>query len=285
MKKGLILEGGAMRGMFTAGVMDVLMENGIEFDGAVGVSAGAAFGCNYKSKQIGRVIRYNTRFIRDRRYCGWRVLLKTGNMYSTEFCYDEVPRVHDIFDYDTYEKNPMEFYVVCTDIETGEAVYHKYEGRSDHGFDWIRASASMPLVSQIVEIDGQKLLDGGIADSIPVEFFESIGYSRNIAVLTRPAEYRKSKNSMMPVIRMKYRKYPRLVEAMERRHTMYNDTLARIEAKEKAGELLVIRPAEELPVSRVEKDPEKLRAAYEIGRSTAAARMTAVREYLSRDNG
>ncbi len=270
-----------MRGMFTAGVMDVLMENGIEFDGAVGVSAGAAFGVNYKSKQIGRVIRYNTKFVGDKRYCGFRVLLKTGNIYSTDFCYGEVPLKHDVFDFATYRKNPMEFYVVATDVETGEAVYHKYEGREDHGFDWIRASASMPLVSQIVEIDGQKLLDGGIADSIPVKFFESIGYDRNIAVLTQPKGYVKSKNSMLPLIKVKYRKFPKLVEAMANRHTMYNETVAYIEERERAGSLLVIRPERELPVSRVEKEPDNLRAAYEIGRQTAWKQMEQIQGYLS----
>ncbi|MBR6709060.1 MAG: patatin family protein [Clostridia bacterium] len=281
MKKGLILEGGAMRGMFTAGVMDVLMENGIVFDGAVGVSAGAAFGVNYKSGQIGRVLRYNTRFVRDKRYCGMRVLLKTGNIYSTEFCYNEVPLKHDPFDFDAYARNPMEFYLVCTDVETGEAVYHRYAGREDHCFDWIRASASMPLVSQIVEIDGRKLLDGGIADSIPVRFFEQIGYNRNIAVLTRPRGYQKSKNSTMPLVRLKYRRYPKFVEAIANRHNMYNETLAYIEQREQAGELFVIRPAQELPVSRVEKDPEKLREAYEIGRKTATVQMAQITEYLS----
>ena len=280
-KKGLILEGGAMRGMFTAGVMDVLMEHGILFDGAIGVSAGAAFGVNYKSKQIGRVIRYNTRFVRDKRYCGWRVLLKTGNIYSTEFCYNEVPLKHDPFDFDTYEKDPMEFYVVATDVETGEAVYHKYEGQKDHGFDWIRASASMPLVSQIVEIDGQKLLDGGIADSIPVKHFERTGYEKNIVVLTRPRGYLKKKNSAMPIIKLKYKKYPKLVEAIEDRHEHYNATIAYIEAKEKAGELLVIRPAFDLPVSRVEKDPEKLKEAYKTGRETAISRLGQIIEYLA----
>ena len=172
-----------MRGMFTAGVMDVLMEAGIVFDGAVGVSAGAAFGCNYKSGQIGRVLRYNTRFVRDKRYCGWRVLLRTGDMFSADFCYGEVPRYLDPFDFDAYGKNPMEFYLVCTDMETGEAVYHKYEGWEDAGFDWIRASASMPLVSRPVEIGGRKLLDGGIADSIPVKFFEGLG--RKVSPLHR----------------------------------------------------------------------------------------------------
>ena len=179
-----------MRGMFTAGVIDVLMENGIEFDGGIGVSAGAAFGCNYKSKQIGRVLRYNTRFCRHRDYCGLGVLLKTGDVYSKDFCYNEVPLKHDPFDFDTYESNPMEFYVVCSDLESGEAVYHRYEGRHDGVFEWIRASCSMPLVSKIVEINGSKLLDGAICDDIPVKFFESIGYERNVAVLTQPREYR-----------------------------------------------------------------------------------------------
>ena len=270
-----------MRGMFTAGVIDVLMENGIVFDGAIGVSAGAAFGVNYKSGQIGRVIRYNMRFAPDKRYCGWRVLLKTGNVYSTDFCYNEVPLKYDVFDFDAYEQAPMEFYVVCTDIETGKAVYHKYEGRNDHGFDWIRASASMPLVSQIVEIDGQKLLDGGIADSIPVKYFEELGYNRSIAVLTRPREYRKKENRALPLIKLKYRKYPKLIEAMANRHTLYNETVEHIEAKEKAGELFVLRPDTELPVSRIEKDPENLKAAYEIGRKTATEQLEKIREYLN----
>ena len=148
-----------MRGMFTAGVIDVMMENEIEYDGAIGVSAGAAFGCNYKSKQIGRVLRYNTKYCNDRRFSGFHSLITTGNIFNTDFAYGEVPLKYDIFDFETFKNNPMEFYVVCTDIETGKAVYHKYEGIEDHSFDWIRASASMPLVSQIVEIDDLKLLD------------------------------------------------------------------------------------------------------------------------------
>lgn len=269
-----------MRGMFTAGVMDVMMENGIEFDGAVGVSAGAAFGCNYKSRQIGRVIRYNTRFCNDKRYCGLRVLMKTGNIYSTEFCYNEVPTKYDVFDFETYRSNPMDFYVVCTDIVTGEPVYRKYEGMEDDGFDWIRASASMPVVSQIVEIDGLKLLDGGIADSVPVRFFEKEGYDRSVVVLTRPAGYVKKKNSMMPLIRRMYRAYPKLIEAMENRHTVYNETLEYIAEKEKKGELLVIRPDSSLPVGRVEKNPDKLQEAYQIGRKAAEKRLDEIRQYL-----
>lgn len=280
MKKGLIMEGGAMRGMFTAGVIDVMMENAIEFDGAIGVSAGAAFGCNYKSKQIGRVIRYNTRFCQDKRYGGFRVLLKEGNFYSRQFCYEEVPLKYDIFDYDTYESNPMAFYIVCTDVDTGRAEYHKYESRHDHGLEWIRASASMPLVSQMVEIDGRQYLDGALADSIPVQYFESIGYDRNIVILTQPRGFRKEPDRLLPVMKLYYRKFPKLVEAIVTRHERYNAALDHITQREAAGELLVIRPLEKLPIGRTEKDPDKLRQVYEIGRRTAEARIEEIQKYL-----
>ena len=281
MKKGLILEGGAMRGMFTAGVTDVMQEEGIEFDGAVGVSAGAAFGCNYKSRQIGRAIRYNKRFCNDRRYSGLRSLLTTGNLFNTDFAYREVPLNLDAFDFDTYTANPMEFYLVCTDVETGKPIYHRYDGYHDHGFDWIRASASMPMVSRTVEIDGQKLLDGGISDAIPLRFFENLGYNRNVVILTQPAGYRKEQTSAMPIIRLMYRKFPALVHAMEIRHEMYNSTLEYIARQEAAGNILVIRPAEPLPVSRVEKNPERLQAAYNIGRATATAQLESIHQFLS----
>ena len=270
-----------MRGMFTAGVLDVMMENGIEYDGIIGVSAGAAFGCNYKSRQMGRAIRYNMKFCRDKRFSGIRSLMKTGNIFNTEFAYGEVPLKYDVFDFDTYESNPMDFYVVCTDIETGQPVYHNYGGRDDHCFDWIRASASMPLVSQIVEIDGRKLLDGGIADSIPVKYFESIGYDRNVAVLTQPANYRKQKNRLMPLIRQTYRKYPKLVETMDSRHLVYNETLAYMEAQEKQGKLFVIRPKEKLRIGRVEKNPDKLKEIYDLGRETAASQIAEMKEFLN----
>ncbi len=280
MKKGLILEGGAMRGMFTAGVTDVFMENKLVFDGAVGVSAGAAFGCNYKSGQIGRTIRYNTRFCRDKRYCSLRSLVKTGDLYNADFCYGEVPLKLDIFDFEAFYKNPMEFYVVCTDVETGKPVYHQYTGREGHGFDWIRASASLPLAAKIVEIDGQKLLDGGISDSIPVQFFESIGYDKNVAVLTQPKEYRKEKNKLLPLIRRIYRQYPQFADTMARRHIMYNNELDYVAKEEAAGRLFVIRPDASLPVSRIEKDADKLRLAYNIGRKAAADALPALLHYL-----
>jgi len=281
MKKGLIMEGGAMRGMFTAGVIDVMMEKAIEFDGAIGVSAGAAFGCNYKSKQIGRVIRYNTRFSRDKRYGGFRVLLKEGNFYSKQFCYEEVPLKYDLFDYDTYERNPMEFYVVATDVDTGKAEYHVLADRHDHGFEWIRASASMPLVSRMVEIDGRRYLDGALADSIPVQYFESIGYDRNVVILTQPEGFRKKPDTLLPLMKLYYKKFPKLVEAIVTRHQQYNAALDYIACREAAGELLVIRPPEKLPIGRTEKDPDKLRRVYEIGRRTAEDRIGEIQNFLN----
>ena len=281
MKKGLILEGGAMRGMFTAGVIDVMMENGIDFDGVIGVSAGAAFGCNYKSKQVGRVIRYNMKYCADRRYSGIGSLIKTGNIFSTDFAYGEVPLKFDVFDFETYQSNPMDFYVVCTDIETGKAVYHNYGGKDDHCFDWIRASASMPIVSQIVDIDGRKLLDGGIVDSIPVKYFEELGYRKNVVVLTQPENYQKKKNRLMPLIRLKYRRYPKLVETMANRHLVYNAALDYIKDRERQGALFVIRPKEKLKIGKVEKNPDKLKEVYDIGRETAAAQIQAIKDFLN----
>lgn len=282
MKKGLILEGGAMRGMFTAGVLDVMMENGIEFDGAIGVSAGACFGCNYKSKQPGRAIRYNTRFCDDKRYSGIGCLIRTGDIFSKDFAYGEVPVKYDPFDFETYKKNPMDFYVVCIDVETGEPVYHKYEGWEDHGFDWIRASASMPTVSRIVEIDGQKLLDGGVYTSIPVKQFEDMGYDRNVAILTQPEGFVKKKNPLLPVMRIEYCKYPKFVEAIATRQIRYNEETAYVKKREDEGELFVIRPAEKLDIKKVEKDPAKLKEVYEIGRAAVTPRIQEMKEYLAR---
>lgn len=280
-KKGLILEGGAMRCMFTCGVIDVMMEHGVIFDGAIGVSAGAGIGVNYKSHQIGRGIRYNKRFCGDKRYGGIYSFLKTGNLFSAEFCFKEVPLKHDLFDYETYINDPMEFYITCTDIETGKPVYWKFEDQGvETGLDWIRAGSAMPVVSQIVEIDGKKLLDGGVADSIPLKYFESLGYNKNIVILTQPQGYRKYPNNLMPLIKRKYKQYPKLIETMANRHNMYNETLEYIAHKEQLNEVLVIRPKEKLPVGRVEKDPNVLQKVYEIGRKVGLEEIEKIKNFL-----
>ncbi|MBE7010644.1 MAG: patatin family protein [Ruminococcaceae bacterium] len=280
MKKGLILEGGAMRGMFTAGVTDVMMEHGIEFDGLIGVSAGAVFGCNYKSKQPGRTIRYNKKYCKNPKYCSLRSLIFTGDLYGADFCYHEIPTKLDVFDEETFCKNPMEFYVTCTDVVTGQAVYHKCERSDNKDLLWFRASASMPLVSRIVEAEGYQLLDGGIADSVPLRHFESLGYDKNVVILTQPKEYVKQKNRLLPVMKIVLRKYPALVEAMARRHEVYNETLAYIKEQEAAGKVFVIRPEEKLPIGHIERDPEMLQKVYELGRTVGEKQIGAIEDFL-----
>ncbi len=284
MKTGLIMEGGAMRGLFTAGITDVLMEHNITFDGAVGVSAGAAFGCNYKSMQIGRALRYNKTYCRDKRYCSLHSLLTTGNLYGADFCYREIPEKLDIFDYDTFCKNPMEFYVVCTDVLTGKAVYKKLENEGQSLVcEWIRASASLPLVSRIVEIDGLKLSDGGTADSVPIRFFESLGYTKNVVILTREKGYCKKASKMTnTIMKLCLPKYPKLAEAIKNRTEMYNETLRYISQKEEKGEVFVFRPSEALPIERIEKNPDKLQEAYDIGRALATEKLSELKEFLAK---
>lgn len=242
MKKGLVMEGGAMRGMFTAGVIDVMMEHQITFDGAMGVSAGAVFGCNYKSNQPGRVIRYNVAYCNKPQYAGLRTFLKTGDMFGEQFCYHDIPEHLDPFDYETYRKNPMDFYVVVTDAKTGKALYKKVDRCDKKEMEWMRASASMPIVSKPVCVDGYELLDGGVADSIPVQKMQELGFDKTVVVLTQPRDYVKKKNQLMPLAKVSLRRYPAMIDAMEHRHEHYNEELEYIRGKEERGELFVIRP-------------------------------------------
>lgn len=278
---GLVLEGGGMRGLFTAGAIDVMMEAGLSYSALVGVSAGACFGCNYKSNQPGRVLRYNLAYCKDPRYCSLRSLIKTGNLFGTDFCYYEIPDKLDLFDVETFEKNPMAFYLVCTDMETGKPVYHQCTSTRNPGeMEWIRASSSLPFVAKPVELDGRKYMDGGVSDSIPVRFAESLGYAQNVVVLTQPEGYVKEPSSMMTLIRIQFRKYPNFVQAMKRRHEMYNETISYIRAQEQAGNVLVIRPPEALPVGRVEHDPEKLKLAYQMGREATMKVLDSLKAFV-----
>ncbi len=281
-KTGLIMEGGAMRGLFTSGVIDVMMENGITFDGAIGVSAGATFGCNFKSKQIGRAVRYCAAYCSDDRFASVSSLIRTGDIYGVDFCYRELPEELDPFDFETFTKDPMEFYVVATDIETGKAVYHKCFDAGKNDMQWIRASASMPLVSRTVEIGSRKLLDGGMSDSIPVAGFEKLGFNRNVAILTQPLGYIKHKNEYMIPIKIKYRNYPNLIDAIANRHKKYNAQTTYIRKKELEGGLFVIRPPRALDIGSVERNASEIMRVYEIGRRTMTERIDELKKYLGK---
>ena len=280
MKTGLVLEGGGMRGLFTAGLMDVMMEHDIRFDGIVGVSAGASFGCNYKSHQIGRVLRYNVRFKDDPRYMGLRSLLRTGDLVAAEFSYHTLPKELDVFDFDAYNNDPTEFHVVCTDVETGEPVYHRLDFMDDKGLEWIRASASMPLVSKPVNIDGRLLLDGGISDSIPLRYFQEQGFERNLVILTQPKGFFKKKTKLMPLFHLFSSRYPAIVQAMSRRHLMYNEELAYLEEQERLGNILLIYPQDTLPIGRTEQDEEKMRRIYAMGRAKAEDMLPEIQAFV-----
>lgn len=273
------MEGGAMRGLFTSGILDVMMETGIEPDGLIGVSAGAAFGCNYKSRQPGRAIRYNKRYARDKRYCSWQSWLKTGDLFNAEFGYHVIPKKYDLFDDKAFEQNPMEFYAVCTDVETGLPVYKKLEESTHLTYDWIRASASMPLASKVVELEGMKVLDGGVADSIPLQYFESIGYDRNVVILTQPEGYVKEHNRLMPLMRIALKKYPKMIEALDQRHIMYNRQLDYVRQAELEGRCIVIRPDDKLPIGHISHDPEQMQRVYEQGRDMGFRNIERLKEF------
>ena len=249
MKTALIMEGGAMRGMFTCGVMDVLMENGIAFDGAAGISAGAVFGCNFKSGQIGRPVRYNKKYCRNPRYCSIRSWLKTGDLYGADFCYRELPDALDPFDRNAFARNPMDFYVGATDVDTGKC------------------------------IDGHSYLDGGIADAVPYEYMEQLGYNRNVIVLTQPKGYRKKPETSF-VMKLFLRRFPKICEAMEHRHEMYNRQMDELDRMEAGKSALIIRPPEDLRIGHTEKNPAELERVYQVGRQEAEKRLTEIRQWL-----
>ncbi|MGN1408745.1 MAG: patatin family protein [Eubacteriales bacterium] len=284
MKTGLILEGGSMRGMFTAGILDVFMENKIDFDGAIGVSAGAVFGCNYKSHQIGRALRYNKKYCRDKRYVSFSSLIFTGDIFNAKFDYDEIPNRLDPFDSAEFKASPIEFYVVATDVDTGRAIYRKCENGGEDDIQWMRASASMPGLSNVVyrEVNGKTvgLSDGGTADSIPLKYFESIGYDRNVVILTQPDGFRKEENKFMPYLKLRLRKYPALLHALSVRHVMYNETIDYIKQREAEGSVLVIRPPEPLNIKPIVHDPNELERVYQIGRREGEKNLEKVKIWL-----
>lgn len=281
-KLGLVLEGGAMRGLYTAGVLDAFLESGIHVDGVIGVSAGTVHGVSYLSGQHGRSIRYYEKYRCDKRFMGLYPLLTTGDIVDKKFCYHDIPWELDPFDDDAFQASGVPFYVTCTNVETGKAEYILCESlRPEKNMEFLRAGASMPLVSHIVEVEGRKLLDGGVADSIPLGAFRRMGYRKNIVVLTRAAGYRKKPAAMLP-FQLMYHNYPRFVEAMAHRHEVYNAELAAVEQGVADGDVFVLRPSVDLEVSRTEHSIKKLRDLYELGRADTLSRMGELRRFCAK---
>ncbi|MGN0396051.1 MAG: patatin family protein [Coprococcus sp.] len=280
-KKGLVLEGGGIRGIYTAGVLDVFMENNITVDGVIGVSAGAIHGATYVANQPGRNIRYNLKYRNDKHYMSLYSLITTGDICGKDFCYRELPDELDPFDYEAFRNSPMRMYVGCSNLETGEAEYLECKDlKKPEDMDKLRASASLPLVSHIVEVDGKKLLDGGVSDSIPIFAFRRMGYRKDIVVLTRPEGYVKGEDKMLKLEAIKYKEYPEFVRRMYMRHRYYNKTIEKLAELEKSGEVLIIKPSIDMHISRLEKNLDKIQAMYELGVSDAQDKLQEVVEFL-----
>lgn len=276
---GLILEGGGMRGIYTAGVLDFFMDQGLVFSDLYGVSAGACHLCSYLSGQRGRAFRIGVDYLRDRRYCGAYSLLTTGDLFGAKMCYDLIPNELDPYDYEKADRYPGRAFAVVTNCETGQAEYLPLEDlRRD--IQAVRASSSMPLVSRMVRIGGAAYLDGGIADSIPLAASLERGQAKHVVVLTQAPGYEKKPNSLMPLMRARYRKYPRLLKTIEDRHQVYNESLSLVRTEQMAGRAFVLQPARTPEITRVEKDREKLRALYDQGYADAEARREELMAFL-----
>lgn len=280
MKVGLVLEGGAMRGMFTAGVLDVFLDEQIHIDGIVSVSAGALFGVNFPSKQKGRVLRYNKKYLNDKRYMGWHSLFTTGNIVNKDFAFYQLPFELDVFDQEAFARSGIDFYTVLTNVESGEAEYVKIHDAFEQ-METLRATSAMPFVSKMVEIDGKKYLDGGIADSIPLRFCQQLGYDKIIVVLTRPLDYRKTPTNSL-IFKAFYRRYPKLVERLSNRYADYNRAVEDVIRLDEQGEIFVIRPSVTLPIRRIEKDVAKVQAMYDLGVRDGQDILPALKAYLAK---
>lgn len=276
-KVALVLEGGAMRGLYTAGVLDVFMENDIKVDTIFGVSAGALFGINYKSNQIGRALRYNLKYAHDKRYMGMYSLITTGDVMNRDFCFNKLVYELDPFDIETYNNSKVEFYAVVTNVESGKAEYIEIkDGGKD--LEYLRASGSMPFVSNLVEINGNKYLDGAVSDPIPFKKALDTGYEKIIVIQTRPSDYTKTK-SWLP-FGLVYKKYPEFVKTAQNAYINYNKTLNLIRKYENDGKIIVLRPSEKIKMRRVEKNLNKLQAIYDVGVKDCNNNLSGIKEYI-----
>ncbi len=269
---GLVLEGGGMRGIYTAGVLDVFMEHGITFDGVLGVSAGAVHGCSYLSGQKGRNIRYYKKYCRDWRFMSFWSLLLTGDMVGERFCYHDLPEKLEPYDFEAFAKSGTAFYIGCSNLDTGRAEYLRMTDMKGQ-VDLLRASASLPFVSRIVKYGGMRLMDGACTDSIPVmAMHKKLGYRKLVVVQTRHRGYVK-KSEFNPWSKIIYRRYPRFIHALAHRHLAYNREVELIEKLEKERKIFVIRPEEELKIRRMKATPKELQAVYDIGQHDARGRL------------
>lgn len=280
-KIGLILEGGGMRGIYTAGVLDFFIDKNIEVDLVVGVSAGGCHAASYLSKQYKRAYHTNVDYVNDKEYLSFRNLIKTGSIFGMDLMFNKIPNELYLYDHDAFSKSKSKFTVVTTNCETGQAEYFTLTDMK-RDIMYLQASCSIPMFANIVEIDGYKLVDGGVADSIPIEYAIKEGCKKNIVILTRDKTYRKNKVKFSSLIRRKYKKYPNLVKSIENRHLNYNKSLDLVKELEDKGDALVIRPKSPVKVSQIEKDVDKLTKLYNDGYNDAKESYEKIMEFINK---
>ena len=286
MSVGLVLEGGGTRGAYTAGVLDVFMEENIEFKSVYGISAGACNALSFISKQPGRNYDIFYQYIEDERYLSVTSLRKTRSIFGFDFIFGELWRDLLPFDYQTFYESPVKFYAGATDLDTGEAVFFSKDEDMRESFDAVRASSSLPMVAPVVHFKGYHLLDGGLACPIPIEKSIEDGNELNVIVLTRDISYQKSPRSGFPrsAIRVVYRDYPKLTDVMQVRSGVYNAQTAFCRMLEKTKKAVVIRPSSPVLVGAYEKDKEKLAALYRMGAEDARGKVEEIKAFLSKQN-
>ncbi|KKI93906.1 hypothetical protein WQ54_02360 [Bacillus sp. SA1-12] len=277
---GLVLEGGGMRGIYTAGVLEYFMDKGLYFPYVIGVSAGACFGASYLSRQKGRNRKVNIDYVTHPNYLSLQNFIKHRQLFGMDFLFDEIPNKIVPFDFASFYKGPEEFVVTTTDCHSG---LPQYFSKADYGKDLltiIRASSSLPFIAPIVEYGGKFLLDGGIADSIPIKKAESDGNKKNVVILTKEGSYIKKKSNISWLLNRFYRDYPKLIETVLKRHEMYNETLSYIEEQEKNGRIFVLRPTTKIQVSRIERNQKKLEQLYSLGYQDAKRNFSHLKSWL-----
>lgn len=282
-KVGLVLEGGSMRGLFTSGVLDTFLENNIEVDGIVAVSAGALFGVNYLSKQKGRGLRYNKKYIGDKRYISLHSLITTGNLINKDFTFYKIAKELDPLDNETFKNSNKDFYITTTNVETGLPEYIKIKDPIEQ-LEAFRATSAIPLVSEIIEIDNKKYLDGGISDSIPLDKCIDLGYEKIIVILTQPLGFVKPPldNKQVKMVEIKYHKYKKFIIAMKQRYIKYNNTLEKIIDLENKKEIFVIRPSKKINLNILVNNPEKIQEVYDLGVNDCKKILSSLKEYINK---
>lgn len=277
---GLVLEGGGMKGVYTSGVLDFFLDKDIEFARVYGVSAGACSMCSFLSKQRGRAFDVAVDYLDTRKYCSLESLLTTGDLFNVDMCYHLIPDYLYPYDYETFNAYKGKAYSVVTNIETGRPEYLRIRDM-EKDIDMIRASASLPLVSRTVKIDGRPYLDGGISDAIPLQKSILDGNRKNIVIMTKEEGYFRKPSGHLELMKLRYLRYPKVYELMAARHNSYNETLTYIENRVADGTAFVIRPKHKSDVGRIEKDKRKLQALYREGCEDAAACFEELRAYLA----